>query len=93
MVHKLVVKKIKKGSSVADKDPGSGAFLTPGSGFRDPGWVKSQNPDPAEQPGSYFRDLRNHFFRVTILQFFDADPGSWMEKFGSGIREAKNSDP
>jgi hypothetical protein len=25
-------------------DPGSGAFLTPGSGIRDPGWVK--NPDP-----------------------------------------------
>jgi hypothetical protein len=24
--------------SVADPDPGSGAFLTPGSGFRDPGW-------------------------------------------------------
>ncbi len=24
--------------SVADPDPGSGAFLTPGSGIRDPGW-------------------------------------------------------
>jgi hypothetical protein len=32
--------------SVADPDPGSGAFLTPGSGIRDPGWVKSQDPDP-----------------------------------------------
>jgi hypothetical protein len=28
------------------RDPGSGAFLTPGSGIRDPGWVKSQDPDP-----------------------------------------------
>jgi hypothetical protein len=37
-------------SSVADPDPGSGAFLTPGSGIRD------------EQPGSYFLELRNHFF-------------------------------
>jgi hypothetical protein len=27
-----------------------GAFLTPGSGIRD------------EQPGSYFLELRNHFF-------------------------------
>ncbi len=29
-------------------DPGSGAFLTPqsGSGIRDPGWVKNQDPDP-----------------------------------------------
>jgi hypothetical protein len=32
--------------SVADPDPGSGAFLTPGSGNRDPGWVESQDPDP-----------------------------------------------
>jgi hypothetical protein len=32
--------------SVADPDPGSGAFLTPGSGTRDPGWVKNQDPDP-----------------------------------------------
>jgi len=35
--------------SVADPDPGSGAFLTPGSGLRD------------EQPGSYFLELRKHF--------------------------------
>jgi hypothetical protein len=32
--------------SVADPDPGSGAFLSPGSGIRDPGWVESQHPDP-----------------------------------------------
>ncbi len=30
-------------TSVADPDPGSGAFLTPGSGIQDPGWVKSQD--------------------------------------------------
>ncbi len=42
-----------------------------GSGIRD------------EQPGSYFLELRNHFFRVKILKFFDADPGSGMEKVGS----------
>ncbi len=50
---------------------GSGAFLTPGSGIRD------------DQPGSYFRELINHFFGVKIIKFFDAYPG-W-EKFGSGI--------
>ncbi len=27
-------------------DPGSGAYLTPGSGIRDRGWVKNQDPDP-----------------------------------------------
>ena len=52
-----------------------------------------------EQPGSYFLELRTHFFGffgVKILKFFDADPGSGMEtvrirdpgwkKVGSGIR-------
>jgi hypothetical protein len=41
-----------------------------GSGIRD------------EQPGSYFLDLRNHFFGffgVKILKFFYEDPGSGME--------------
>ncbi len=51
-----------------------------------------------ELPGSYFPELRNHFFGflgVKILKFFDADPGSGMEtvripdpgwkKVGSGI--------
>jgi hypothetical protein len=34
---------------------------------------------PDEQPGSYFRELSNNFW-VKILIFFDADPGSGMEK-------------
>jgi hypothetical protein len=67
--------------SVADPDPGSGALLTPGSGIR----IRD------EQPGSYFRELRNNFW-VKILKIFDADPG-WKKirirdpgckKFGSG---------
>jgi hypothetical protein len=43
-------------NSVADPNPGSGAFFTPGSGIRDglkvririwdPGWVKCKDPDP-----------------------------------------------
>jgi hypothetical protein len=63
-------------ASVAD--PGSGAFLTPGSGIRD------------EQPGLYFLELRNHFFGffgVKILKIFDEDPGSGMEK--SRIRDPR----
>jgi hypothetical protein len=57
-----------------------GKLSESGSGF----------PDRNEQPGSYFRELRNNFL-VKILKFFDADPG-WkkfgpgLEKFGSGFR-------
>ena len=55
---------------------------------------ESQHPDPGsgirdEQPGSYFLELRNHFFAflgVKILKFFDEDPGS-------GIRDGDSSDP
>ena len=32
-------------------------------------------------------------FWVKILKFFDADSGSGMEKFGTGNRDGKNSDP
>jgi hypothetical protein len=40
-----------------------------------------------EQPGLYVRGLRSNFW-VKIIKFFDADPGSRMEKNsdpGSGI--------
>ncbi len=46
--------------SVADPDPGLGTFLTPGSGIRD--GRKSASGSGNEQPGSYFLELRNHFF-------------------------------
>jgi hypothetical protein len=62
---------------------------------------ESQHPDPGsgirdEQPGSYFLELRNHFFAffgVKILKFLMRirDPG-WRQ-FGSGIRDGKKSDP
>jgi hypothetical protein len=32
-------------------------------------------------------------FWVKKLKFFDANPGSGMEKYGSGIRDGKNTDP
>jgi hypothetical protein len=78
------------------RDPGLGAFLTPGSGIRDVrksasgfgSGIRDNNP------GLYFLELRNHFFAffgVKILKFFDEDPG-WRQ-FGSGIRNGKKSDP
>jgi hypothetical protein len=82
------------------RDPGLGAFLTPGSGIRDGRKSASGSGIRDEQPGSYFLELRNHFFAflvVKILKFFDEDPGSGMEtvrirdpgwkKVGSGIRD------
>jgi hypothetical protein len=76
-----------------DPDPGSGAFLTPGSGMG----KKSRSGFRDEHPGSYIRDKQ--FFGLKILKFLYADsypgsgifltldPGSWMEKFGSGVRD------
>jgi hypothetical protein len=43
--HIEILMERNKKISVADRDPGSGAFFTPES-IRDPGWVKSQDPDP-----------------------------------------------
>jgi hypothetical protein len=71
-----------------------GAFLTPGSGIRDGRKSASGSGIRDEQPGSYFCELRTHFFAffgVKILKFFDEDPG-WRQ-FGSGIRDGKKSDP
>ncbi len=50
----------------------------------DPGWVESQNPVRIR-----YLELRNHFFWVKILKFFDADPGygTGWKQFGSGIRD------
>jgi hypothetical protein len=52
--------------------------------IRDPGWEKVSIRIRDEKPGSYFLELRNHFFAflgVKILKFFD------------GIRDGKKSDP
>jgi hypothetical protein len=62
-----------KNSSVADPDPGSSGLLTPGSGMGKKSESVSGIGD--EKPGSYFRELKNNFFLVKILKFFDVDPG------------------
>jgi hypothetical protein len=82
-----------------------GAILTPGSGIRDGRKSASGSGIQDEQPGSYFLELRTHFFaffRVKILKFFDEDPGSGMEtvqirdpgwkKVGSGMEKSRIRD-
>ncbi len=61
------------------RDPGYGAFLT-----RDPGWEKSQDLDQGSGSGmnkpDHISESLGTIFWVKILKFFDADPGSGMEK-------------
>jgi hypothetical protein len=51
-------------SSVADPDPGSGAFLTPW--IRDPGWVKSKDLDP----GTGMNNPDHIFLKYFLGDFF-----------------------
>jgi hypothetical protein len=64
-------------NSVADPGPGSGAFLTPGSGIRDgkksdPGWKKVGSgmniPDP--QHCLQIKNFMEHILRIAILEEF-----------------------
>jgi hypothetical protein len=52
------------------RDPGLGAFLTPGSGIRD--GRKSGFGIRDEQPGSYFLELRNHFLLFLGLKYINS---------------------
>jgi hypothetical protein len=74
--------------SVADPDPVSGAFFTPGSvigmGRKSGSGSRLNNPD-------HIFEILETIFWVEILKFFDADP-RW-KKFGTGIWDGKNSDP
>jgi hypothetical protein len=70
-------------NSVADPDPGSGAFLTPGSGMGRKSASGSGIRD--EQPVSYFLELRNHFFG-----FFGVKYLIWC---GSGMETIRIRDP
>ncbi len=45
-----------------------------------------------EQLGSYFLELRNHFFGK-ILKFIDADPGWKNLDPGSGMEKSRIRDP
>jgi hypothetical protein len=52
--------------SVADQDPGSGAFLTPGTGIRD-----------LNIPDHLSKCSETVFLGLKITKFFDADPESY----------------
>jgi hypothetical protein len=82
-------------------DPGSGSFLTSGSGIwclfdpwiRDQGWVK--NPDPGSGSGmnspDHISQSLETIFWVKIFEFFNSDTG-W-KKFGSGMEKIRIRDP
>jgi hypothetical protein len=70
-----------EGTSVADPDPvpfspGSGMGKKSGSGSGI--WIRVNNLDHISD------SLKAIFFGLIILKFFDGDPGSGTEKFGSG---------
>jgi hypothetical protein len=64
--------------SVANPGSGMGKKSVSGSGMN--------NPD-------HISESLETIFGVKILKFFDADPGPGWKRFGSGIRDGKNSDP
>ncbi len=77
-------------SRIRIRDQGLGAFVTPGS------WMGRKSASGSgirdEQPGSYFLELRNHFFVFLGLKYLNTlmrirDPG-WRQ-FGSGIRDKR----
>jgi hypothetical protein len=60
-------------------------FLTPGSGIRDPGWIKNQDPVQI-----IFPRASKPIFVDNILKFFNANPRSGIERIriwdpGSGL--------
>jgi hypothetical protein len=70
------------------RDPGYGIGCLFDPWIRDPGWEKVSILIRDEQPGSYFLELRNHFFAFWGLKYLNSlmrirDPG-W-KKVGSGI--------
>ncbi len=66
-------------SNVADPAPGTGAFLTPGSGM-------GKKSGSMNKPDHISESLETILW-VKILKFFDAGPGSGMEKIR--IRDGK----
>ncbi len=77
-------------SSVADPDPGSGAFLTPGPGSG----ILNRFFSGSRIPTSYFLEVNDKF----LGKKFYNSPLSFVAVFGSGIRDpgsgmGKNQDP
>jgi hypothetical protein len=65
------------GPSVADPDPGSGAFLTPGSGIRNRFF-----PDPGSRiPNPYFWELRDNFLGKKFYNSLKIGPNFFLQPF------------
>jgi hypothetical protein len=79
----------KHKDSVADPDPGSGVFLTPWIRDLGSGMGKKSGSGPGINNPDHISESLETIFGVKILKFFDAYPGSEMEKFVSGIRDVK----
>jgi hypothetical protein len=67
-------------------DPGSGVFLTPGSGMGKKSESGMNNPD-------HISERLETIFRVKILKILIRMRDAEWKKFGSGILDRKNSDP
>jgi hypothetical protein len=80
-------------TGVAGPDPGSGAFMAPGSRIG-----KKSRSGSGMNISDHISESLETILWVKILKFFDADPGSgslltldpgW-KKFGSGIRDKRS---
>jgi hypothetical protein len=68
---------------------GSGILCLLDLWIRDRGWGKIKIRIRDEHLGLYFRKLKNIFFGLKILKFFDADLDPGWKKFGSVIGEPR----
>ncbi len=69
-------------SSVADPDPGSGAFLTPGSGIRNMFFA-----DPGSRiPNPYFWELSENFLSKNFNNSLKIGPNFFLQHFKNKIR-------
>jgi hypothetical protein len=69
-------------SSVADPDPGSGAFLTPGSGIRNRIFSYSRISDRGSRiPNPYFLELSDNFLGKKFYNFVKIGPNFFLHHF------------
>ncbi len=70
-------------TSVADPDPGSGAFLTPGSGIRI-GFFRISDPG-SRIPNPYFWELRDNFLGKKFYNSLKIGPNFFLQHFKNKI--------
>jgi hypothetical protein len=71
-------------SSVADPNPGSGVLMTPGSGT-EKNRIRVRDPGSGMNIPDHISESLKQFFGLMRIRNL-SNPGSGMEKFGSGIR-------